>query len=179
MDENILNVIEDTSLKICDNEVTKNYEQLSINNIVSYCRSMSSYIDELIKSWDSKYSNYYVYYLDGDSWGQQPRWINRETNDDFIDKETTYALNNLLTYKDSMIMFADEFIMISEKDLDSDLNQLNSTLTFTVSILKTEIVSPFTCEGDIKSFMKTKLREISDKKDIEGKARLYMDGSDI
>lgn len=155
------------------NDLTKNYCDLTEDSIVSYVRSMSSYGKKIVDMWNEKYSEYYIYCIDGDHWSEQPRWKQRYiTNQDFIDKETVFKLNELLTYKDSMVMYADEFIIFSEKDLDEDIKALNKTLEFTVSAIKIK-VNNFIIKDEFKKQMMEYFYKLKKLKNEYGRSTIF------
>lgn len=155
------------------NDLTKNYCDLNEDTIVSYVRSMSSYSKEILNKWNEEDLEYYIYLIDGDHWSKQPRWIERYTsNKECLDKETIFKINNLLTYKDSMIMYSDEFIIFSEKDLDEDIVNLNKTLDFTVSAIKIKTKN-FKIKNDFKKEMMEYFYKLKSLKNEYGRSTIF------
>ncbi len=78
---------------------------------------------------------YYIYFLDGDNWGQLDIW----KNNTFVwkyDFQTSYDFFCIPKYKDCIVQWSDEFIIISAVDIQKKLDQVIDSKPFTMTKLK-------------------------------------------
>lgn len=156
-------------------DITKNYCDIVDVEIVSYSRSMLGYVEQIIPAWNKQFSEYYIYFIDGDHWGEQPQWkSSSQKSPDTYDIATINKLNSIATYKDSMIMFGDEFIIFNDKDIDEELQNLNLEIQYTVSAYKVK-VSNIECNST-RGFITIMLKNYSKLKKLKeefGRAKIY------
>lgn len=95
----------------------------------------SELIQEILCIFNSQRREYFLYFLDGDEWGKRDTWLNNTSVRKF-DFETAYEFFELVRYKDCVAQWADEFIIISEEDITSQIDAVLAKKPFTMTKLQ-------------------------------------------
>ncbi len=106
--------------------------ELMPNDALPVLKTNVDLIEQVLEHFNSLDKKYFVYFLDGDSWGQRNEWKNNR----FVDKYDFQLSNEFFRiplYKDSIFLWTDEFIIINPcsitKDIDSVLMSKDFTMT--------------------------------------------------
>lgn len=109
--------------------------KIALGDSIAVLKMNSDLIQEIMHRFNNQRNEYFLYFLDGDEWGKREAWLNNTSVRKF-DFETAYDFFKLVQYKDCIAQWADEFIIISEEDIASQIDAVLATKPFTMTKLQ-------------------------------------------
>ncbi len=110
------------------------YELLP-NDALPVIKTNADLIEQVLEYFNSLDKAYFVYFLDGDHWGQRNEW----KNNGFVfryDFQISNEFFQMVQYKDCIFKWADEFVIISPHDIRVDIDEILKKKDFTMTKLE-------------------------------------------
>lgn len=114
-----------------------NYLQFELmpNDALPVLKTNSGVIEQVLEYFNSLNAEYYIYFLDGDGWGQRDIWKSN-TFVDRYDFELSNEFFQLPFFKDCIFQWVDEFIIINPWDVSEAVDQVLYQKDYTMTKLR-------------------------------------------
>lgn len=93
---------------------------ISESNITGILRTNNDHFESVAEFFNENSHEFYVYFLDGDNWGQRDIWKDNNIYTGY-DVKTPFRLFENVKYKDAIFQWADEIFIISDIDIQDQI----------------------------------------------------------
>lgn len=130
------------------------------NEIVGYLRSNHTTAEEVLQYFNNLNSKFYLHFIDGDDWSKRTIWTQNKEED----KGFCLDMYNMVSYKDTLIKYADEFIIIDNKNYSEEIYSILSSKDYTVTTVVVEFDGKISTKYmDLKKIIYSEVKKNKDK----------------